>query len=68
MKIYVVVEEDRGLGPTIIGVYASEKMADEVASKGRYMSIFEEELINEDVDESADNDYSRRELRNRRED
>ena len=39
----------------------------EVASEGRYMSVLEEELIVDDVD-SDDIDYSRRELRNRRED
>ena len=66
MKVYLVMATIRGAGQVLIGVYASEKKANQVASEGRYMSVFEEELINEDVEESADIDYSRRELRNRR--
>lgn len=64
MKVYLVMAEYRGAGQVLIGVYASEKKANQVASEGRYMSVLEEELIVDDVD-SDDIDYSRRELRNR---
>jgi len=67
MKVYLVMAEYRGAGQVLIGVYASEKKANQVASEGRYMSVLEEELIVDDVDSDDidDIDYSRRELRNR---
>lgn len=43
MKVYVVLEEDRGMGPMVVGVYADEATAYEVAENSRCW-VIEEEL------------------------
>lgn len=41
MKVYIVTEEDRGMGEFVIGVYASEEKAKDVASKSSHYFIME---------------------------
>lgn len=43
MRVYVVLEEDRGMGPTVVGVFAKEEDAYEVAENSRCW-VVEEEL------------------------
>jgi hypothetical protein len=33
MQVWVVVEEDRGAGPSVVGVFRSEEQAREVAAE-----------------------------------
>jgi hypothetical protein len=43
MKVYVVIEEDRGMGASVVGVFA--KLADaEAACYGGHCYIHEEEV------------------------
>lgn len=43
MRVYVVIEDDRGLGPTVVGVYRTREAA-EAALYGSYTWIEEREL------------------------
>jgi hypothetical protein len=44
MKVYVVLEEDRGYGPSVVGVYRNRKDAERAAEGGSCYSVVEEEL------------------------
>jgi hypothetical protein len=43
MKVYVVIEDDRGCGPSIVGVYRSLESA-EAAADGSHRWVVEEVL------------------------
>lgn len=49
MKVYVVLEDDRGCGPMIIGVFASKSKAEMVASESSHYWVSEQ-----DFDESGE--------------
>jgi hypothetical protein len=43
LKVYVVIEEDRGYGASVVGVFARREDA-EAACAGGYCSVCEEEV------------------------
>lgn len=45
LKVYVVLEEDRGLGTIVVGVFASKEDAQELAASSGHYYISEEEVI-----------------------
>lgn len=44
MFVYVVLEEDRGYGPSVVGVYRSREDAERVAEDGSRYWVVEEEV------------------------
>jgi hypothetical protein len=44
MKIYVVLEEDRGCGVSVVGVYRNREDAERVAETSSRLWVVEEEL------------------------
>ena len=44
MKVYVVIEDDRGCGPSIVGVYRSLEAAEAAAAGGSHCWVVEEVL------------------------
>lgn len=47
MKVYIVLEEDRGCGASVVGVYTNKELALKVASEASRYEFFEEELNEE---------------------
>ena len=48
MKVYVVIEDDRGCGVSIVGVYTNKDKALKVADESSHYELREEEL-NEEI-------------------
>lgn len=48
MKVYVVVEDDRGCGPMVCGVFVSKAKAEEYVAESSHCWISEEELNEEE--------------------
>ena len=44
MKVYIVLEEDRGCGTSVVGVYSNKEVALKVESESGHYELFEEEL------------------------
>lgn len=44
MKVYVVFEEDRGMGIFVVGVYTNKEVAEKVCSESSHYYMDESEL------------------------
>ena len=44
MVVYVVLEDDRGCGPSVVGVYRSRESAEAAAADGSHRWVVEEVL------------------------
>ena len=51
MKVYIVLEEDRGCGTSVVGVYSNKEVALKVESESSRYELFEEELTFDDGEE-----------------
>ena len=51
MKVYIVLEEDRGCGTSVVGVYSNKEVALKVESESSRYELFEEEISFDDGEE-----------------